>query len=295
MTSLARTGDVIDLFVAGFDGGVYSTAWTAPGGWFDGRLRLGDNRFADNFTVPPGTPIAAISRFAEHLDLFASGRDGHVYSTFWDASTGWSGQWFWLGDVNFGDQFTVPPGSPVTAVSRFRDQIDLFVSGRDGAIYSTFWNAASGWHDHWFRLGDDHFWDNFTVVAGSPVTAISRFADHLDLFVTGRDGGIYSTFWDGSSGWSNRWFRLGDARLGTASPFHRERASPRKHATRTSSTCSSPAATTVFIRRSGPPRAVGLASGLASSGPVPEVMRTSRPARPYVAPAVSHGPARRAP
>jgi len=214
VTSVARAPDLIDLFVAGFDGGVYSTFWNAPGGWFNRWFRLGDNRFWDNFTVPPGTPIAAISRFPEHLDLFASGRDGHVYSTFWDGSSGWSGQWFWLGDENFADQFTVPPGSPVTALSRFRDQIDLFVSGRDGAIYSTFWNAGTGWHNHWFRLGDENFWDGFTVPAGSPVTAISRFTDHLDLFVSGRDGGVYSTFWDASSGWSGRWFRLGDSRFG---------------------------------------------------------------------------------
>ena len=214
VTSVSRARDLIDLFVAGLDGGVYSTFWNAPNGWFNHWFRLTDKRFGDQFTVPPGTPIAALSRFPEHLDLFASGRDGHVYSTFWDASSNWSGQWFWLGDDNFADKFTVPPGSPVTAVARFRDQIDLFVSGRDGAVYSTFWNAATGWHGHWFRLADARFGDAFTIPPGAPVTAISRFANHLDLFVTGRDGAVYSTFWDGSSGWSGHWFRLGDARFG---------------------------------------------------------------------------------
>jgi hypothetical protein len=37
---------------------------------------------------------------------------------------------------------------------------------------------------------------------------MSRFQDHIDLFVVGRDGGIYSTFWDANGGWFNRWFRI---------------------------------------------------------------------------------------
>ncbi|MDQ2852221.1 MAG: hypothetical protein M3Y49_16125, partial [Actinomycetota bacterium] len=196
ITSVDRASDLIDLFVAGLDGGVYSTFWNAGGGWYNHWFRLGDARFGDQFTVAPGTPISAISRFAEHLDLFATGRDGHVYSTFWDASSGWSGQWFWLGDTNYADQFVVPVGAPVTALSRFRDQIDLFVAGLDGGVYSTFWNAGGGWFNHWFRLGDNRFGDGFTIMPGAPVTAISRFEGHLDLFVSGRDGHVYSTFWD---------------------------------------------------------------------------------------------------
>ena len=210
---LSRSKDIIDLFVAGFDGAVYSTFWTAQQGWSRHWFRLGDDRFWDHFTVTPGTPVSALSRFPEHLDLFVSGRDGGVYSTFWDGATGWTNRWFRLGDSRFADLFTVPPGSAVTAVSRARDIIDLFVSGRDGAVYSTFWTGAGGWHNQWFRLGDNRFGDNFTIPPGSPVTAIARAPDHLDLFASGRDGGVYSTFWDGAHGWSGRWFRLGDARF----------------------------------------------------------------------------------
>jgi hypothetical protein len=56
------------------------------------------------------------------------------------------------GDPNFGDDFTIPPGSTVTCLSRFQDHIDLFATGRDGGIYSTFWDASSGWAGHWFRV-----------------------------------------------------------------------------------------------------------------------------------------------
>ncbi|SIO40596.1 hypothetical protein SAMN05443247_04935 [Bradyrhizobium erythrophlei] len=211
---LSRFTDHIDLFVTGFDGGVYSTFWDANGGWFNRWFRLGDTNFGDNFTIPPGSPISNLSRFRDHIDLFVSGRDGGVYSTFWDANGGWFNHWFRLGDNNFGDNFTVPPGSPISSLSRFQDHIDLFVSGRDGGVYSTFWDANGGWFNHWFRLGDSNFADNFTIPPGSPVSSLSRFRDHIDLFVTGFDGGIYSTFWDANGGWFNHWFRLGDTNFG---------------------------------------------------------------------------------
>jgi len=131
-----------------------------------------------------------------------------VYSTFWDVSSGWFNHWFGLRDTNFPDGFTVPPGSPISCLSRFRDHIDLFVVGFDGGVYSTFWDASSGWFNHWFRLADTNFGDGFTVPPGSVVSSMSRFQDHIDLFVTGRDGGVYSTFWDANGGWFNHWFRI---------------------------------------------------------------------------------------
>jgi hypothetical protein len=208
VTDLSRFRDHIDLFTVAPDGGVNSTFWDANGGWNLRWFRLGDPNFGDGFTIPPGSTVTSLSRFANHIDLFASGRDGGVYSTFWDASSGWFGHWFRLEDPNFGDHFTIPPGSPVTCLSRFRDHIDLFVTGRDGGVYSTFWDASSGWFGHWFRLEDPNFGDHFTIPPGSTVTSLCRFQDHIDLFVTGRDGGIYSTFWDASSGWFGHWFRV---------------------------------------------------------------------------------------
>ena len=159
-------------------------------------------------TVPSPSVVTDLSRYRDHIDLFVVAGDGGVNSTFWDANGGWFLRWFRLGDPNFGDGFTIPPGAEVSCLSRFRDHIDLFVSGRDGGVYSTFWDASSGWFGHWFRLGDPNFGDDFTIPPGSTVTCLSRFQDHIDLFVTGRDGGIYSTFWDASSGWAGFWFRV---------------------------------------------------------------------------------------
>jgi len=59
---------------------------------------------------------------------------------------------------------------------------------------------ASGWSS-FFRI------DVGFAKGRSPVTVVARNPDHLDLFVTGTDGGIYSAYWDGASGWSS-FFRI---------------------------------------------------------------------------------------
>ncbi len=210
VTSLSRNPNHIDLFVTGRDGAIYTTAWDAATNWAGHWFRLPDPNFPDQFTVPPGSPVAMLSRNPNHIDLFVTGREGAIYTTAWDASTNWAGRWFRLPDPNFPDQFTIPAGSPVTALSRNPNHIDLFVTGRDGAIYTTAWDAATNWAGHWFRLQDPNFPDQFTVPPGSPVAMLSRNPNHIDLFVTGRDGAIYTTAWDAATNWAGHWFRLQD-------------------------------------------------------------------------------------
>jgi hypothetical protein len=160
------------------------------------------------FTVDPGTAVAALSRSQDHIDLFVVGRDGAVYSTYWDANGGWPNNWFRLGD-----DFAVNPGTAVTALLRSQDHIDLFVVGRDRAIYSTYWDANSGWGSSWFRIREG------VAEVGSPITAVARDPDHLDLFITGTDGGIYSIYWDDASGWGSSWFRIREAVAELGSPI----------------------------------------------------------------------------
>ena len=80
-------------------------------------------------------------------------------------------------------------GSPINVVARNPNHLDLFVTGTDGRIYSTWWDAASGWAN-WFNVSGG------AAAFGSPINVVARNPDHLDLFVTGTDGRIYSTWWD---------------------------------------------------------------------------------------------------
>jgi hypothetical protein len=77
--------------------------------------------------------------------------------------------------------------APVTAVwaPRQPQHLDLFMTGPDGTVWSTWWEAAQGWLP-WFSVGPE-----FKAHPGTVVTAVWR-DQHLDLFVTGSDGTVWS-------------------------------------------------------------------------------------------------------
>ena len=89
-----------------------------------------------------------MSRYPNHLDVFAVGPNHGAFSISWDASTGW-GSWFQIAAGG------VPPGSSI--------------------------NALSPWNRHGMIRA-------FPVVArGTSINALSRYPDILDVFVVGTD------------------------------------------------------------------------------------------------------------
>ena len=89
-------------------------------------------------------------------------------------------------------------GSRINVVARNPNHLDLFVTGTDGRIYSTWWDAAAGWAG-WFNVSGG------AAALASPIDVVARYPDHLDLFVTGTDGRIYSTWWhQGEAGGGGR-------------------------------------------------------------------------------------------
>ena len=203
VSALARKSGQLDLFVVGRDGRVHTSWWTeGVTDWSGIRDRWRDigGRF------PTGAPVSAVARKSGQLDLFAVGRDGRVYTSWWtDGVTDWSG----IGDRwrNIGGTF--PAGAPVSAVARKSGQLDLFVVGGDGRVYTSWWtDGVSDWSgigDRWRNIGG-------TFPAGAPVSAVARKPSQLDLFVVGNDGHIYTSWWtERGADWSgigDRWQRL---------------------------------------------------------------------------------------
>ncbi|HEY3411005.1 MAG TPA: hypothetical protein VGK53_22800, partial [Propionicimonas sp.] len=199
IASLARSRGHLDVFWIGPDGAVGSTWWdAAPGsGWGDHQP----------FPItPPGaaradSPIVAVSRTPDHMDVFWIGPDGAVGSTWWDAAPG----------SGWGDHQPFPitppgaagPGSGLTAVARTSDHLDVFWVGPDGGVGSTWWDSAagSGWGDHQpFGIAPSG-----AARLGSGIASVARTSQHLDVFWVGPDGGIGSTWWDAAqgSGWGD--------------------------------------------------------------------------------------------
>ena len=200
VTVISRTPDHLDLFVTGNDGRVY-TSW-----WHEGHPWSGA---ADSWTpiggfFPAGAPIAAVARFPNHLDLFITGNDGRVYTSWWHDGQAWSGaadNWAPIGGF-------FPPGAPLTALARVPDHLDVFVTGNDGRVYTSWWHEGHNWSgaaDNWAAIGG-------FFPAGAPVAAVSRTPDHLDLFITGNDGRVYTSWWHEGHNWSgaaDNWAPIG--------------------------------------------------------------------------------------
>ena len=157
------------------------------------------NRIGSLATLPARarTPITALARYPEHLDVFAVADDGRTMSNWWDISSGWAG---WFG-VSGGYASPGGAGSPITAVARYSGHLDLFTVGTDNRVWSCWWDHSGGW-SAWFHVG--------TLVArpGSTVNVVSRYTDHLDLFTTASNGAVMSIWWDAHGGWAADWFAV---------------------------------------------------------------------------------------
>ncbi|GAD82406.1 hypothetical protein, partial [Nocardia asteroides] len=149
---------------------------------------IGDRWRGIGGVFPAGAPVTVVARGPDHLDLFITGNDGCVYTSWWQQGSDWSGignRWRNIGGV-------FPPGARVAAVARTRDNLDLFVTGNDGRVYTSWWQAGSDWS------GIGNRWRNIGGVfpAGGPVAAVARTAGELDVFVTANDGRISTSWWE---------------------------------------------------------------------------------------------------
>jgi hypothetical protein len=194
--AVSRNPGQLDLFVAGNDGCVYTSWWTAGGDWSG---RGGWENIGGLF--PRGAPVSVVSRNPGQLDLFIVGHDGCVYTCWWTAGGDWSGRKGW---ENIGGVF--PVGATVSVVARDADQLDLFIVGNDGCVYTAWWTAGRDWSG---RGGWDNIGGLFPI--GAPIAAVARNPEQLDLFVAGGDGCVYTSWWSADRDWSGRrgWRNIG--------------------------------------------------------------------------------------
>ena len=188
ITAVSRSTNLLDIFVTGPDGGVYTASWSPAhsDGWF-GWSRIGD------VVAAKWSYVGAVSRRTDHLDIFVTDEHGRTMTAAWAPwhTDGWT-------DWRHVSNGLAVPGAPVTAVSRSEDQIDIFVTGVNGGIATASW---APWHaDGW--TGWSHLNGGMTLVA-TPVTAVSRSTDQLDVFVLGPDDRPATATWSphAAGGW----------------------------------------------------------------------------------------------
>jgi hypothetical protein len=190
VSAVSRSKDKLDIFVTGTDGGAWTAAWEPAfaDGWH-GWWRI------KNATFPQGAYISSVSRSADKLDIFGTDTAGATVTAAWEPAfaDGWHGWWQIRGG-------RAQPGGPVTAVSRSKDKLDVFVVGTDNFIYTAAWEPAfaDGWHGWWNLNGG-------RAVHQSFITCVSRRPDFLDVFVVGLDGRAYTAAWSPGNTWGGWW------------------------------------------------------------------------------------------
>ena len=186
--------------MVGNDGRVYTSWWHEGSDWSG----INNNWRSIGGFFPAGAPVTAVARMSDQLDLFVTGNDGRVYTSWWHEGSDWSGinnNWRSIGGF-------FPIGAPVSAVARESGQLDCFITGNDGRVYTSWWHEGSDWsgiNNNWRSIGG-------FFPAGAPVDALARMSDQLDCFITGNDGRVYTSWWHEGSDWSginNNWRSIG--------------------------------------------------------------------------------------
>ena len=88
------------------------------------------------------------------------------------------------------------PSQSVIALWSTKNHLDVFVVDRNGVVVSSWWEGGKGWQS-WFAISPE----SATAAPGQPVTAVWSNPQHLDLFITGQEGRVTSTFWETRWGW----------------------------------------------------------------------------------------------
>jgi hypothetical protein len=192
---VARGEEHLDIFIIGLDGQVWTIWWDQNGQWGNWYPIRG-------LIVSQGKAVAVAARNDDHLDLFVIGDDGRVYSTSWDRDGNRWADWFPVKGTSYWPTF----GSqqPIRVVARSEDNLDLFVVGLDGKVWTIWWTSREGWGS-WYPI------EGSPIAQGKPVSVVARNDHHLDLFVIDDNGQVQTTWWDRDrSRWSD-WFSASGA------------------------------------------------------------------------------------
>ena len=161
--------------------------------------------------VPGRAYVNAVSRSADKLDVFLTDSNGVIFTAAWqpEFADWWHGWWELRGG-------RAASGAPVHCVARNLDKVDVFVSGTDASVYTAAWEPAftDWWHGWWGVKGG-------RTALSAHVTAVSRSADKLDVFVVGTDGQVYTAAWEPAfaDGWHG-WWRIGNIQVPQGAPIN---------------------------------------------------------------------------
>jgi hypothetical protein len=215
---VSRTPNNNDAFWVDDHGGLNTVFQQGPYfGWKTKNIvapgfRVG--RFWIPSILPSNAQMSAISRSPTNLDVFAIGSDGNVYTSYWNGGSGVDSQ----GLPNWAAPFSTTtkacvntttscagsgqPGGPIASVARWNGSIDVFYIGKDGGVWTTFWDESHDWTTmELYGPSSRIQYGAAPAAGGAGITATARTTNNMDLFFIGTDGGLWTSAWTAGAKW----------------------------------------------------------------------------------------------
>jgi hypothetical protein len=158
--------------------------------------------------------MSAVAQSPDNLVVFAIGRDGNLYNSWWATSSGVDSQglpnWASPAAITTGRCVNTngacsgrgAPGGPIASIAQTPSALDVFYIGKDGGVWSSYWNLGSGWATEEIYGPSSRIQYGSAVAApGAGVAATARTSNNIDVFFVGTDGGLWTSSWSAGGGW----------------------------------------------------------------------------------------------
>lgn len=201
ITAASRQPDIVDIFMVDNASVVKTAAHKTGEAWHGWWQICNGNTSGDS-------PITAVTRGPNKLDVLNVGFDGQIYHAGW-YGTSWQGWWSVAGGQSV-------IGTQIGAVSRAPNLLDAFHVGNDSNIYTAAWDEnidqMGVWRGWWPVAGGKG-------LPGSLVSAAAMGPDHLDVFVAGLDGHVWTAAWGPQTNWEwAGWWQIYDLQVPVGAP-----------------------------------------------------------------------------
>ena len=175
ITGISRIPGSMELFFIAPNGAVKNAFWYEGQGWKLGEI------------APAGSgskfAIACASRIASNMEVFWVGPRMSLEHAYYYDGEGWKR------DQRQGDM-SVSPLSGLAALSRQDSHIECWWSDPMGLLKNNYWNEGVGWGSDTLPTIDH--WSMPTFCTN--ITAVSRFAETIELFATTTLGTIQDAY-----------------------------------------------------------------------------------------------------
>jgi hypothetical protein len=177
----------LELEIEGSDTNIWTSYQTAPNGSWFSIHRVPSQTSDPGFQGDP----TLVTNQDGHLEIFALGRDGHIWQAPQNLSTGW---WNWS-VLQTGYAFAGQP----TAALDLQQRLEIDARGIDGNIWTNYQTTPNGGWSSWHRVPSQTSNPGFL---SEPTLALNQDG-HLQTFAVGKDGNLWQASQNLSTGWWN--------------------------------------------------------------------------------------------